>query len=107
LGDVPRPGEEQGILPEADPRLLSRAVLGPNLSVWHWFRPRGQMAVSEVADFFVRRQLAVLGLAPDLADRAGGEATESDSVARRRHAATPDSGSSRARKRASGRTAKR
>jgi len=98
---------EQGILPEADPRLLSQAVLGPDLSVWDWFRPRGPMAVSEVADFFVRRQLAVLGLAPDLADRAGGEATESDSVARLRHAATPESGSSRARKRASGRTAKR
>jgi AcrR family transcriptional regulator len=102
-------GMEQGILPEADPRLLSRAVLGLNLSVWHWFRPRGQMAVSEVADFFVRRQLAVLGLPPELADRAGGEAADSDSAATRR-SATPDSGSSRARKpasRASGRAAKR
>jgi hypothetical protein len=103
-------GMEQGILREADPRLLSRAVLGLNLSVWHWCRPRGQMAVSEVADFFVRRQLAVLGLAPDLADRAGEAAADSDAVDERRNAATPDSGSSRARNRASragGRAAKR
>ena len=62
-------GMEQGVVPEADPRLLTRAVLGLYNSVWHWYRPRGAMALEEVADFFVRRQLAVLGLAPELADR--------------------------------------
>jgi TetR/AcrR family transcriptional regulator, cholesterol catabolism regulator len=61
-------GMEQGILPEADPRLLARAVLGLNLSVWHWYRPRGTLGLDELADFFVRRQLAVLGLSPELAD---------------------------------------
>jgi TetR/AcrR family transcriptional regulator, cholesterol catabolism regulator len=61
-------GMEQGLLPEADPRLLTRAVLGLNNSVWHWYRPRGSTQLEEIADFFVRRQLAVLGLSPELAD---------------------------------------
>jgi hypothetical protein len=43
-------------------------VLGLNLSVWHWYRPRGTMSLEEIADFFVRRQLTVLGLSPALAD---------------------------------------
>jgi TetR/AcrR family transcriptional regulator, cholesterol catabolism regulator len=63
-------GMEQGVLPEADPRLLTRAVLGLYNSVWHWYRPRGELSVEEVADFFVRRQLAVLGLPPAVADGA-------------------------------------
>jgi AcrR family transcriptional regulator len=62
-------GMQRGILPEADPRLLARAVLGLNLSVWHWYRPRGTVGLDELADFFVRRQLTVLGLPPELADR--------------------------------------
>jgi TetR/AcrR family transcriptional regulator, cholesterol catabolism regulator len=61
-------GMEQGVLPEADPRLLARAALGLNLSVWHWYRPRGSMGLDEVSGFFVRRQLAVLGLRPEIAD---------------------------------------
>jgi hypothetical protein len=59
---------DEGHLPQADPRLLARAVLGLNLSVWHWYRPRGTVSLEEVADFFVRRQLTVLGLPPALAD---------------------------------------
>ncbi len=62
-------GMEQGLLPEADPRLLARAVLGLNLSVWHWYRPRGTVGLGELSDFFVRRQLSVLGLPPDILDR--------------------------------------
>ena len=62
-------GMEQGLLPEADPRLLTRAVLGLNNSVWPWYRPRGRTPLEEIADFFVRRQLAVLGLDPGLADK--------------------------------------
>jgi AcrR family transcriptional regulator len=62
-------GMEQGILPEADPRLLARAVLGLYNSVFHWYRPRGTVTLPEVADFFIRRELAVLGLSPDLLDR--------------------------------------
>jgi len=62
-------GMQRGLLPEADPRLLARAVLGLNLSVWHWYRPRGTVGLDELADFFVRRQLTVLGLPPELADQ--------------------------------------
>jgi TetR/AcrR family transcriptional regulator, cholesterol catabolism regulator len=61
-------GMEQGHVPQADARLLTRAVLGLYNSVWHWYRPRGTMGLSEVADFFIRRQLAVLSLPPELLD---------------------------------------
>jgi TetR/AcrR family transcriptional regulator, cholesterol catabolism regulator len=61
-------GMEQGILPEADPRLLTRALLGLYNSIWHWYRPRGSISLEEVKEFFLRRQLAVLGLPPELAD---------------------------------------
>jgi AcrR family transcriptional regulator len=62
-------GMEQGHIPQADARLLTRAVLGLYNSIWHWYRPRGTMGLDEIADFFVRRQLAVLSLPPKLADR--------------------------------------
>jgi AcrR family transcriptional regulator len=62
-------GMQQGLVPEADPRLLARAVLGLNLSVWHWYRPRGTVGLDELADFYVRRQLALLGVSPGLADQ--------------------------------------
>jgi AcrR family transcriptional regulator len=61
-------GMEQGILREADPRLLTRALLGLYHSIWHWYRPRGSISLDEVKEFFLRRQLAVLGLSPALAD---------------------------------------
>ena len=61
-------GMEQDILPEADPRLLTRALLGLYNSIWHWYRPRGQVSLDEVTEFYIRRQLAVLGLPPALAD---------------------------------------
>jgi AcrR family transcriptional regulator len=64
-------GMQQGILPEADPRLLTRAMLGLYNSIWHWYRPRGTLSVDEIADFFIRRQLAVLGLPPELVDGKG------------------------------------
>ena len=62
-------GMQHGVLAEADPRLLARAVLGLNLSVWHWYRPRGTVRLPQLADFFVRRQLSVLGLPAELLDR--------------------------------------
>jgi AcrR family transcriptional regulator len=65
-------GMQQGAIPEADPRLLARAVLGLYNSIFHWYRPRGPMSLDEVADFFIRRELAVVGLSPDLLD--GGNA---------------------------------
>jgi TetR/AcrR family transcriptional regulator, cholesterol catabolism regulator len=62
-------GMEQGLVPEADARLLTRAVLGLYNSIWHWYRPRGTMGLDEIADFFIRRQLGVLSLPPELAER--------------------------------------
>lgn len=53
---------EQGAIPEADPRLLTRAVLGLHNSVWHWYRSGGDLSLDDVADFFVDGCLAVLGL---------------------------------------------
>jgi AcrR family transcriptional regulator len=61
-------GMEQGLLPESDPRLLTRALLGLYNSIWHWYRPRGQVSLEEVTEFFLRRQLEVLGLSPEFAD---------------------------------------
>lgn len=74
-------GMQQGLLDEADPRLLTRAVLGLYNSVWHWYRPRGTLRLEELADFFVRRQLAVLGVDADPVDRQPG----SDAQPVRRH----------------------
>jgi AcrR family transcriptional regulator len=61
-------GMQQGLIPENDPRLLTRAILGLYNSVWHWYRPGGTLDLLEVGRFFVSRQLAILGCAPDLAD---------------------------------------
>jgi TetR/AcrR family transcriptional regulator, cholesterol catabolism regulator len=55
-------GMEQGAIPQVDPRLLARAILGLYNSVWHWYRPRGSLGLDEVRDFFVARCLAVAGL---------------------------------------------
>jgi hypothetical protein len=63
---------EQGVIPEADPRLLTRAVLGLHNSVWHWYRPGGTLPLDKVSDFYVPRCLAVLGLPPELAETTDG-----------------------------------
>ena len=63
-------GMQQGLLPENDPRLLTRSVLGLYNSVWHWFRPGGTLTVTEVGRFIVGRQLAILGCSPELAEPA-------------------------------------
>src|SRR4051794_22210389 len=55
-------GMEQGAIPEAEPRLLARAILGLYNSVFHWYRPRTGMPLAEVAEFYVPRCLAVAGL---------------------------------------------
>lgn len=54
-------GMEQGAIPEADPRLLTHALLGLYKSVWHWYRPGGGLSLDEIRDFFVERCLAVAG----------------------------------------------
>jgi AcrR family transcriptional regulator len=61
-------GMQQGLIPESDPRLLTRAILGLYNSVWHWYRPGGTLTLAEVGPFYVSRQLAILGCSPDLAD---------------------------------------
>ena len=58
-------GMQQGVLPENDPRLLTRALLWLYNSVWHWYRPRGNLSLEEVRDFYVARCLAVAGLPAD------------------------------------------
>src|SRR4051794_9917495 len=59
-------GMEQGVIPQADPRLLARAVLGLYNSVWHWYRPRGRLTLDDVRAFYVKRCLAVAGLPIEL-----------------------------------------
>jgi AcrR family transcriptional regulator len=60
-------GMEQGALPEFDAQLLARAVIGLYNSIWHWFRPGGTLTLEDVGRFYVARELAVLGLDPQLA----------------------------------------
>jgi AcrR family transcriptional regulator len=62
-------GMQQGLIPENDPRLLTRAILGLYNSVWHWYRPGGTLGVAEIGRFFAGRQLAILGCPTDLAAR--------------------------------------
>ena len=69
-------GMQQRLLPESDPRLLTRAVLGLYNSVWHWYRPGGTLTLADVGKFFVSRQLAILGCSPDLAEGKFGTADE-------------------------------
>ena len=55
---------DEGALPDSDPRLLARAVLGLYNSIWQWYRPNGAMALNRVADFFSERTLAMMGIGP-------------------------------------------
>jgi AcrR family transcriptional regulator len=55
---------QRGAIPEADPRLMTRAILGLYNSIWHWYRPNGIVALDRVAEFFIARSLAMLGVAP-------------------------------------------
>ena len=55
-------GMAQGAIPDADPRLVTRAVLGLHNSVWHWYRPGGNLSLADLSDFYVERCLRVLGV---------------------------------------------
>jgi AcrR family transcriptional regulator len=57
-------GMEQGVIPDGDPRLLTRAILGLYNSVWHWYRPHGAVALGRAADFYTERILAMVGVTP-------------------------------------------
>jgi TetR/AcrR family transcriptional regulator, cholesterol catabolism regulator len=60
---------QQGAIPRHDARMLTRAILGIYNSIWTWYRPKGIQPLSGVADFFVARILAMIGLPPELARR--------------------------------------
>jgi AcrR family transcriptional regulator len=57
-------GMEQGAIPDGDPRLLTRAILGLYNSIWHWYRPSGEVALSRASDFYTARILAMVGVTP-------------------------------------------
>jgi len=56
---------QQGVIPERDPRMLARAVLGLYNSIWHWYRPDQTLLLPTIAEFFTARMLAVAGVPPD------------------------------------------
>jgi TetR/AcrR family transcriptional regulator, cholesterol catabolism regulator len=60
-------GMKQGRLPESDPQLLARALIGLYNSVWSWYRSNGPLTLADAGRFFVSRELALLGVDPDLA----------------------------------------
>ena len=55
-------GMEQGAIPQADPRLLARAVLGLYNSVWHWYRPKGSCRSTRSEISTCRAALTMAGL---------------------------------------------
>jgi TetR/AcrR family transcriptional regulator, cholesterol catabolism regulator len=59
---------EQGAIPQADPRLLTRAILGLYNSVWHWYRPDRTVSLRDVEEFYVGRILALVGVPPGTAE---------------------------------------
>jgi TetR/AcrR family transcriptional regulator, cholesterol catabolism regulator len=56
---------KQGAIPDSDPRLLTRAILGLYNSIWQWYRPDGMLPLPRAADFFIERALAMIGVAPE------------------------------------------
>ena len=60
----------QGAIPERDPRMLARAILGLYNSIWHWYRPDQTLLLPRLADFFGARMLAVAGFQPERAPAA-------------------------------------
>jgi AcrR family transcriptional regulator len=69
-------GMDQGVIPEADARLLTRAMLGLYNSIWHWYRPGGRLSLADVRDFYVARILALAGLPQPAAQTAKLEASK-------------------------------
>jgi AcrR family transcriptional regulator len=48
-----------GAIPQRDPWLLGRAIIGLYNSVWHWYRSSGLVALPDAAAFFTARALAL------------------------------------------------
>ena len=57
----------QGVIPERNPRMLARAVLGLYNSIWHWYRPEQTLLLPTLAEFFAARMLVVAGVPPEAA----------------------------------------
>jgi AcrR family transcriptional regulator len=55
----------EGAMPQSDPRLLTRAVLGLYNSIWHWYRPDGIVALTHVGEYFTQLTLAMVGVPPE------------------------------------------
>src|SRR3954451_14194456 len=53
---------QQGAIPENDPRLLTRAILGLYNSIWQWYRPDGIVTLTRIAEFFSDRTMALIRL---------------------------------------------
>jgi AcrR family transcriptional regulator len=51
-------------IPQSDPRLLTRAVLGLYNSIWHWYRSNGILPLTHVGEQFTRMALAMVGAPP-------------------------------------------
>jgi TetR/AcrR family transcriptional regulator, cholesterol catabolism regulator len=51
---------DQGAIPNADPPLLTRAILGLYTSIWNWYCPAGEIALRRTAEFYVGRILEIL-----------------------------------------------
>jgi AcrR family transcriptional regulator len=60
----------QGAIPDRDPRMLARAILGLYNSIWHWYRPDQTLLLPTIAEFFGARMLAVAGVKPDAGSAA-------------------------------------
>ena len=62
-------GMREGAIPDTDPRLLTRAVLGLYNSIWNWYRPHGIVALADVAAYFTQLTLTMVGVTPGAAER--------------------------------------
>ncbi len=71
-------GMQEGVIAEDDPEVLTRALLGLRQSIWYWYQPGGRLALDELAAFYVRRQLALLGTPPGLIDGRGPSEPEQE-----------------------------
>jgi TetR/AcrR family transcriptional regulator, cholesterol catabolism regulator len=59
---------KKGAIPERDPRMLARAILGIYNSIWQWYRPDQTLLLSTIAEFFTARMLAIAGVPPEAPD---------------------------------------
>ena len=64
-------------IPQREPRMLARALLGLYNSIWHWYRPDQTLGLPAIADFFVARMLRVAGVPDDLPAIGPGDASGS------------------------------